>query len=90
MIKVAISDAHAVLRSGVRCTLEATDEFTVVGETFDRDSSLALVRSTDADVPTLGLIMPGVNGVELIELIRKECPSLRVFEPPRNRGGWLI
>ncbi|PQP06901.1 hypothetical protein C5615_38300 [Burkholderia cepacia] len=65
MIKVAISDAHSVIRSGVRRTLEATDEFTVVGEAYDRDSTLALVHSIDADVLTLGLIMPGVSGVEL-------------------------
>ncbi|HDR9511651.1 DNA-binding response regulator [Burkholderia cepacia] len=91
MIKVAISDAHSVIRSGVRGTLEATDEFTVVGEAYDRDSTLALVHSIDADVLTLGLIMPGVSGVELIELIRKDCPSLRVLVlTRRSEEEWAV
>ncbi|MFL9896114.1 response regulator [Paraburkholderia sp. RL17-381-BIF-C] len=79
MIKVAISDAHAVTREGVRNALESAGGFEVVGEAVDGESTLALVGSTKAGVLTLGLAMPGIHGIQLIELIRKSDPSLRIL-----------
>jgi DNA-binding NarL/FixJ family response regulator len=79
MIKVAISDAHAVTRYGVRNALESAGEFEVVGEAADGESTLALARSTEADVLTLGLVMPGIHGIQLIELIKTDSPSLRIL-----------
>lgn len=79
MIKVAIADAHAVTRHGVRNALENAGEFEVVGEAVDGESILALARSTEADLLTLGLVMPGIHGIQLIELIRKDSPSLRIL-----------
>jgi len=79
MIKVAISDAHAVLREGIRAMLEHAGDFDVVGEAFDGASTLSLVRSVEAHVLTLGLSMLGIHGVELIAQIKKEKPPLRVL-----------
>jgi DNA-binding NarL/FixJ family response regulator len=79
MIKVAISDAHTVTRYGVRNALESAGGFEVMGEAVDGESTLALLRSTEADVLTLGLAMPGIHGIQLIELIKKDSPSLRIL-----------
>lgn len=79
MIKVAISDAHPVTRHGARRALEAAGEFEVVGEAVDGTTTLALVRATDACLLTLGLVMPGIHGVELIKLIKNENPALRIL-----------
>ena len=79
MIKVAISDAHPVTRNGVRSALEGASEFEVVGEAVDGATTLALVRATDACVLTLGLVMPGIHGVELIKSIKNENSALRIL-----------
>ncbi|AIO69806.1 response regulator transcription factor [Burkholderia oklahomensis] len=79
MIKVAICDAHPVLRNGVRIALANAGGFEVVGEAGDGESTLALARATNAHVLTLGLVMPGTHGIELIKLIKIGNPSLRVF-----------
>jgi len=79
MMKVAISDAHGVMREGLRALLRSTGEFEVVGEAIDGASTLVLARSTDADLLTLGLSMPGIHGLELIPLIKIENPSLRIL-----------
>jgi DNA-binding NarL/FixJ family response regulator len=79
MIKVAISDAHAVTREGVRHALESAGGFEVVGEAFDGESTLALARSTEAGVLTLGLAMPGIHGLPLIELIKRDSASFRIL-----------
>lgn len=79
MIKVAICDAHPVLRDGVRSALEGAGDFSIVGEAEDGASTLALARATDASVITLDLLMPGVQGVDLIRQIKHQSPSLRIL-----------
>jgi len=79
MTKVAISDAHGVMREGLCALLRSTGEFEVVGEAADGASTLALARITDAVLLTLGLSMPGIHGLDLIPLIRIENPSLRIL-----------
>ncbi|MDN7465771.1 response regulator [Burkholderia gladioli] len=79
MIKVALSDAHSVVREGLRVTLQCADDFSIVGEAVDGTSTLVLARTTDADLLTLGLEMPGVHGLNLIPLIKIENPSLRIL-----------
>jgi DNA-binding NarL/FixJ family response regulator len=79
MVKVAIADAHPVIRCGVRSVLESANGFVIVGESFDGLSTIDLVRSVDADILTLGMLMPGIHGIELIRQIKNERPSLRIL-----------
>lgn len=79
MINVAITDAHGVVREGLRQTLQASGGFDIVGEAFDGASTLALARITDAVLLTLGLSMRGVHGLDLIPLIKTTNPSLRIL-----------
>ncbi|ASW04349.1 MULTISPECIES: response regulator [Burkholderiaceae] len=79
MTKVAISDAHGVMREGLRALLCSTGEFEFAGEAADGASTLALARATDAALLTLGLSMPGLHGLDLIPLIKIENPSLRIL-----------
>jgi len=79
MIKVAISDAHAVTRAGMRNVLASAGGFEVVGEAVDGKSTLALARSTEARLLTLGLVMFDIHGIELIKLFKKHTPSLRIL-----------
>lgn len=79
MIKVLIADDHALVRDGLRHILQDADGFEVVGEARDGATTIALVRSTDADVLVLDLSMPGRNGVELIQQIRNEQSALRIL-----------
>lgn len=84
MTKVAICDAHGVMRDGLRALLRSTGEFEIVGEAADGAGSLALARTTDAVVLTLGLSMPGIHGLDLIPLIKVENPSLRILVVTRH------
>jgi DNA-binding NarL/FixJ family response regulator len=79
MIKVLIADDHVLVREGLRRTLQREGLFEVAGEAHDGAATIALVRSTDADVLVLDLSMPGRNGVDLIKQIRDEKPALRIL-----------
>jgi DNA-binding NarL/FixJ family response regulator len=79
MIRVLIADDHAVVRDGLRHILQSATGFYVAGEACDAAATVALTRSTPAQVLVLDLSMPGRNGIELIRQIKDERPELRVL-----------
>lgn len=72
------------MRDGLRALLHSTGEFEIVGEAADGAGTLALARTTDAVVLTLGLSMPGTHGLDLIPLIKVENPSPRILVVTRH------
>jgi DNA-binding NarL/FixJ family response regulator len=78
-IKVLIADDHALVRDGLRHILTNASGFEVAGEACDGASTIALVRSTDAQVLVLDLSMPGRTGVELIKQVKEEKPAMRIL-----------
>ena len=79
MTKVLIADDHTLVREGLRHILQSASGFEVMGEACDGASTLALVRSTEAQVLVLDLSMPGRSGIDLIQQIREEKPALRIL-----------
>lgn len=79
MIRVLLADDHALVREGLRSILHTANHFAIAGEARDGETTLALIRSTEADVLVLDLSMPGPGGVELIKQIRDEKPALRIL-----------
>lgn len=79
MTRVLLADDHALVRDGLRHILKSASGFEVAGEACDSASTIALVRSSAADVLVLDLSMPGRNGIELIRQIKDEKPTLRVL-----------
>ncbi|HVW49276.1 MAG TPA: response regulator transcription factor [Trinickia sp.] len=79
MIRVLLADDHAVMRECLLHILMDAQTFLVAGQAADGASTLALVRSTPADVLVLDLTMPAGGGIALIERIRAIRPQLRVL-----------
>ena len=79
MTRVLIADDHELVREGLRQILQRSQRFEVVGEAADTPATMALVRSTPAQVLVLDLSMPGRNGIEVIKEIRSAQPGLRVL-----------
>jgi DNA-binding NarL/FixJ family response regulator len=79
MIRVLIADDHALVRDGLRHILRSASGFEVADEASDGVTTIAMVRSTVADVLVLDLSMPGRNGVDLIKQIKDEKPALRIL-----------
>jgi NarL family two-component system response regulator LiaR len=78
-IRVLIADDHAVVRRGLRTFLELQDDIEVVGDVADGEAALAAAAEHDPDVVLMDLLMPGVDGVEAIGLLRERQPHIRVL-----------
>jgi DNA-binding NarL/FixJ family response regulator len=79
MVRVLIADNHSRVRDGSRHILQSTGGFVIAGEANDGSSTIALVRSVHAHVIVLDLSMRGRAGVELIQQIRLDRPTLRML-----------
>jgi DNA-binding NarL/FixJ family response regulator len=79
MLKILIADDHQIVRRGLRMTLGAESDMNVVAEAADGAEVLALVKKHKPDVVLLDLQMPVQNGIETLQQIRPEFPSLPVL-----------
>jgi NarL family two-component system response regulator LiaR len=77
-ITVLIVDDHAVVRQGVRASLEARQGFIVVGEAESGSEAIARVAELVPQVVLMDLLMPGVDGVEATRQIKRLSPSTQV------------
>ena len=64
MIRVAVADDQALVRSGFVVLLESADDIDVVGEAADGAEAVALVERERPDVVLMDIRMPEVDGIE--------------------------
>ncbi|MYM33464.1 two-component system response regulator NarL [Duganella sp. FT94W] len=74
-ITVLLVDDHTLFRSGIRSLLQRNPEFTVVGEAADGFEGVKRAQQLKPQVILLDLNMPGMSGVETLQLLRQDCPE---------------
>ena len=79
MIKVLVSDDHAVLRTGVTKILMHGLEGVVCGEAGNAEEILEQVQNHEWDLVILDINMPGRSGIEVLREIRRLRPRLPVL-----------
>ena len=78
-ISVLLVDDHALFRSGVRSLLQRNPRFTVVGEASDGVDGVKRAMQLKPDVILLDLHMPGMTGVETLQLILQGWPEAAII-----------
>jgi two-component system response regulator NreC len=78
MTTIVLADDHHVVRQGLRALLEAEQDFSVVGEAGDGLEALQLVDQLKPNVLVLDLMMPGLNGLEVMRQLGKHSSHTRV------------
>jgi NarL family two-component system response regulator LiaR len=77
-IRILIVDDHAVVRQGLRMFLSLDGELEIVGEAVDGRQAVALARQLQPDVVLMDLLMPVMDGVTAIGILRREVPEAEV------------
>lgn len=78
-IRLLIVDDHPMLREGVGAVLAAQPDMELVGEASTAEEGVALFRALQPDVTLMDIQMPGMDGVQAIELIRSEAPNAHIL-----------
>src|SRR5579872_4581789 len=76
-ITILLADDHQIVRQGVRALLEADPDFVVVGEASDGLETLDLAERLRPDVLILDLVMPALNGLEVLRQIGQRAAKTR-------------
>ena len=79
IVKVLLADDHPIVRQGLRNLLNSEQDFKIVGEASDGLSALELVDKERPDVLVVDMMMPGLNGLEVIRRAIHSFPSLRII-----------
>jgi DNA-binding NarL/FixJ family response regulator len=72
-------DDHAMVREGLRTSLEIDPSLEVIGEASNGMEALALVRQFHPDVVVMDVNMDGMNGIDATQRLRTESPATRVI-----------
>ncbi|EOA03872.1 MULTISPECIES: response regulator [Herbaspirillum] len=78
-IRILLVDDHTLFRSGVRLLLQRHPEFEVVGEAVDGLDGVKRARQLQPDVVLMDLNMPGLSGLEAMQLIVEDLPDTAVL-----------
>jgi NarL family two-component system response regulator LiaR len=78
-IRILIVDDHAVVRKGIRALLATEDDLEVIGEAVNGEEAVAMYQELNPDLLLLDLIMPKVNGIEVIKKIKGDYPPAKIL-----------
>ena len=78
-IKVMISDDHVLMREGIRQLLEFDGSIEVIEEAADGVECLEKLQTVKPDVLLLDINMPKMNGIEVLEGIRRNNMNIKVL-----------
>ncbi len=70
-IRILLTDDHKVVREGLRTLLGDEPDFRVVGEAESGESTIALTKSCEPDLIVLDIVLPDLDGIEVIKRLRK-------------------
>ena len=79
MIRVLITDDHALIRRGLRQVLQEGLGAVTVGEAQDAREALELIMTQSWDVVVMDITMPGRSGLDILRDIKLAHPELPVL-----------
>ncbi|MBB5214874.1 response regulator [Parapusillimonas granuli] len=78
-IRILLIDDHTLFRSGVRLLLKRQSDFEIVAEAADGIEGLKRARELTPDVILLDLNMPGLSGLEVLQILSQDLPDCAVI-----------
>lgn len=80
LFRILIADDSALVRDGLKQLISnASPGWVVCGEAVDGEEALLKVDECGPEILLLDLFMPILNGVQVVEILRKSRPSLSII-----------
>ena len=79
VIRVLISDDHAIVREGLRTLIKIEPGMAVAGEAADGVEAVEQACELKPDVILMDMAMPRMGGLESIQKIKEGCPEARIL-----------
>lgn len=79
MVRIMITDDHAMIREGLKNLLELDEDIRVVEEASNGEECILKLRENIPDVLLLDINMPVMNGLEVLERIKELHLKVKVL-----------
>ena len=79
MIRLIITDDHPVVKDGIEMVLAGETDIKLVAFVGDGTALLETLDKIEADVILMDINMPGMNGIEATQQVRKKHPKIKVL-----------
>ncbi len=79
IIKIAIADDHKIFRDGIKMALSPKQNLKMIWEAEDGKDLLHKITIKKPDVLLMDIRMPEIDGINAIELLRKEYEDLKII-----------
>ncbi len=74
--RIMIVDDHPILRKGLSMLINQEPDLVVDGEAEDAQKAMELIETTAPDMVIVDISLPGIDGVELLKMIKLRHPDL--------------
>lgn len=78
-ITILIADDHTLVRETWSFILNTDERFSVVAESGNGEDAVERAKQLRPDVVIMDINLPGMNGIEATQLIRKYSPASRIL-----------
>lgn len=83
-LRIFLADDHAILRAGLKMLVNSQPDMEVVGEAEDGGAALQAARECRPDVVIMDFSMPGLDGAQATERLKRACPEVKVLALTRH------
>lgn len=89
-INVLLADDHPIVRQGMRNLLEGAPDFRVIGDAEDGLKAVQMAERFKPDILVVDMVMPGLNGLEVLRQVKHRIPQIRVIVLSMQSGEMYV
>lgn len=79
MIKILLTDDHALVRTGIKRLLEDSQQVEISGEAESGEACIKMVQELKPDIILMDVNMPGIGGVEACRRVLQRNPKQKII-----------
>ena len=77
--RILLADDHVLIRHGIKTIIEKNDQYYIAGEVSNGQELMTFLLDTEVDLIILDISMPGIGGMEAINLVKAKYPSVKIL-----------
>jgi two-component system response regulator NreC len=78
-LRIFLADDHDVVCAGLKTLVDAQPDMEVIGQAHEGQSAWQSALDNRPDVMVMDVTMPGMNGAQATELIKRDCPEVKIL-----------